>query len=91
MDYAISGGVHSGEDVVKAILSGASVVEVTSAIYKNGNGWIHQALEQLTEWQKKHHYQNIDEFKGRMNAAAIDNPDFWLRTQFLKYFASNED
>ena len=91
MDYAISGGVHSGEDVVKAILSGAAVVEVTSAIYKNGNGWIQQALEVLTEWQKKQHYQNICEFKGKMNAAAIDNPDFWLRTQFLKYFASNED
>ena len=91
MDYAISGGVHSGEDVVKAILSGAAAVEVTSAIYKNGNGWIQQALEVLTEWQKKQHYQNICEFKGKMNAAAIDNPDFWLRTQFLKYFASNED
>lgn len=91
MDYAISGGVHSGEDVVKAILSGAAVVEVTSAIYKNGNGWIQQALEVLTEWQKKQHYQNICEFKGKMSTASIDNPDFWLRTQFLKYFASNED
>ena len=33
-DYAISGGVHDGKAIVKAILAGASAVELCSVIYQ---------------------------------------------------------
>ena len=40
IDYAASGGVANPEAVVKAILAGASAVEVCSAIYQNTNAFI---------------------------------------------------
>ena len=91
IDIAVSGGVHSGADVVKALLAGASAVEVSSAVYKKGNAWFGQALQELAQWQEKHQYENISEYKGKMNVAGTGNPDFWFRTQFLKYFASQEE
>ncbi len=90
MDIAISGGVHDGAGVVKALLAGASAVEVSSAIYKNGNEWFRHTLNELEQWQEKHQYKAIAEYKGKMNASGTENPDFWLRTQFLKYFATRE-
>lgn len=90
MDIAISGGVHDGAGVVKALLAGASAVEASSAIYKNGNEWFRHTLNELEQWQEKHQYKAIAEYKGKMNASGTENPDFWLRTQFLKYFATRE-
>ena len=43
IDYAASGGVANAEAVVKAILAGASAVEVCSAIYQNTNAFIGEA------------------------------------------------
>ncbi len=34
IDVAVSTGVHQGEDVVKAMLAGASAVEIASAVYE---------------------------------------------------------
>lgn len=91
IDIAISGGVHNGKGVIKALLSGASAVEVSSAVYKNGNAWFGKTLDELKQWQTQKQYNAIAEYKGKMNAAGTENPDFWLRTQFLKYFATKEE
>ena len=86
VDIAVSGGVHSGEDVVKAILAGASAVEVCSAIYSNGNEWIGKAKETVADWQSRHGYASVKEYCGKMNAADSKNEEKLERTQFLKYF-----
>lgn len=91
IDYAISGGVHTGAGIIKALLTGASAVEVSSAIYLHGNDWIKQATADVNAWETQHHYHGIHEYKGKMNAAQLGgNPDFWARTQFLRYFAGQE-
>lgn len=86
LNIAVSGGVHSGEDVVKSILAGASAVEVCSAIYNNGNEWIGKALETVSDWQKRHGYASVAEYCGKMNASDSKNEEKLERTQFLKYF-----
>lgn len=90
IDYAISGGVHDGKAVVKAILAGASAVEVCSAIYQKGNGIIEDMTRELSEWMKKQGYDTIDEFKNEMNALSIGESNPFERTQFMKYFSSKE-
>jgi dihydroorotate dehydrogenase (fumarate) len=87
LPVAVSGGVESYKGIVKSILSGASAVEVASAIMKNGAGWITQANEALATWQKEKGYGTINEYKGKMNAADPENADRLMRTQFLKYFS----
>ncbi|MGL4851860.1 MAG: dihydroorotate dehydrogenase-like protein [Phocaeicola sp.] len=85
MDYALSGGVHTGEDVIKSILVGASAVEVCSAIYKNGHGWIKEALARIEDWQHRHGYASIDAYRGLMNASNEESAEQLLRNQFMKY------
>ena len=86
ISYAISGGVHSGEAVVKALLAGASAVEVCSAIYMAGDAWISSALETVEKWQERHGFDSVAGYRGRMNAADAAHVDRLERMQFLKYF-----
>ncbi|MBR4995881.1 MAG: dihydroorotate dehydrogenase-like protein [Alistipes sp.] len=86
LPIALSGGVQSGRDVVKAILAGASAVEVCSAIYREGNGWICSALDAIGQWCSRHGFFSIGEFRARMSASDADNADSLERMQFMRYF-----
>ena len=90
IDYAASGGVSTPEAVVKAILAGASAVEVCSAIYQNGNSFITQANRFLHEWMERKGFETIGQFKGHLNASTVKGINMFERTQFLKYFSSKE-
>ena len=59
MSYALSGGVHSGTGLVKAILAGASAVEVCSVIYQNGEKVIEPMKKELADWMEKNGYENL--------------------------------
>ena len=90
IDYAASGGVSSPENVVKAILAGASAVEVCSAIYKNTDFFIGESNRFLRNWMKKKGFEHLSAFKGKLNAQNIHGINTFERTQFLKYFSSKE-
>lgn len=50
IDYAVSGGIHSAEGVVKAILAGASAVEICSVLYKESPAVIEQYNQFIAKW-----------------------------------------
>lgn len=86
IDYAASGGVSTPEAVVKAILAGASAVEVCSAVYLKTNAFIGEATAFLASWMERKGFSSISQFKGKLNAADIQGINMFERTQFLKYF-----
>lgn len=88
IDYAASGGVATPEAIVKAILAGASAVEVCSAIYQNTNMFIEEMNRYLSAWMTRKGYERISQFKGKLNAKDLEGINMWERTQFLKYFSN---
>ena len=62
LDYAASGGIHSPEGVVKAILAGASAVEICSVLYQNSYGTIGEILHFLNDWMERKGMKNIKQF-----------------------------
>lgn len=90
IDYAASGGVAEPESVVKAILAGASAVEVCSAIYQNTNTFIGEATRFLNTWMDRKGFETIAQFKGKLNAKDVQGINTFERTQFLKYFGKKE-
>ena len=90
IDYAASGGVANAESVVKAILAGASAVEVCSAVYLNTNAFIGEANRFLSAWMERKGFENIAQFKGKLNIKDIKGVNTFERTQFLKYFGKKE-
>ena len=91
IDYAASGGVSSPEAVVKAILAGATAVEVCSAVYQNTNAFIGESTRFLSAWMERKGFESIAQFKGKLNIKDVQGINTFERTQFLKYFCKKEN
>ncbi|MBL7112316.1 MAG: dihydroorotate dehydrogenase-like protein [Bacteroidales bacterium] len=85
-DLAASTGVHDGQDLIKQLLAGANAVQVVSAIYKFGPGYITKMLDELNAWMDKHGFKSLDQFVGKMSQSASLNPASFERVQFMRYF-----
>lgn len=90
IDYAISGGIHSAEGVVKSILAGASAVEICSVLYKESSAVINEYNKFVADWMARKGMESIAQFKGKLNVGDVKGVNTFERTQFLKYFASHE-
>ena len=63
-DLAITGGVHTAEDVVKSIMAGAHAVMMTSALLKNGIAYLGEVSRNLIEWMEVHQYESVSANAG---------------------------
>lgn len=86
IDYAASGGVSNPEAIIKAILAGASAVEICSAVYQNTNLFIGESIHFLATWMNRKGFEDISQFKGKLNIKDVQNINTFERAQFLKYF-----
>lgn len=87
-DLACSYGVHSWEDAVKGILSGAGAIQLCSALYEQGMETVGNMLTCIEEWMAQSHYENISDFKGKLNYANVGDASLYERVQFMKYFSN---
>ena len=90
LSYATSGGVTNGSSLVKALLAGASAVEVCSALYRHGAPHVQEMLSFLSEWMVQHNYKKVSDFKGLMNARKTGSASAFARSQFFKQFGKYE-
>ena len=70
---AVTGGVHSGEDAVKAIMCGASAVQIVSALIQRGPDALREIREQVSAWLVENEYESLDQMRGSMNI--LRSPD----------------
>jgi len=87
---AASTGIHSGEDVIKQLLAGATAVQVVSSIYKNGTTQIGKMLNDVEEWMTEKGYNSIEDYRGDISYDKFNEPEAFERIQFMKYFGGYE-
>ena len=90
IDVAASNGIHSGWDVIKQILAGATVAQVSSALYKNGTEHIYRMLGEIYEWMGKNGFETLDEFRGLVRDRDKENMRSMHRLQYMKYIADKQ-
>jgi len=76
---AIAGGVHTGLDVVKATMAGASVTQLVSAILKNGPSYLQTLLDELRAWMSANEWGSLNEMRGNMSYQRIPDPAAYER------------
>jgi dihydroorotate dehydrogenase (fumarate) len=81
---AVSGGVHSVEDIIKAVMCGADVVQVVSCLLKYGPAHIQSLIEGLGRWLEDHEYESIDQMRGSMSLRHCPDPSVFERANYLK-------
>ncbi len=84
-------GIYTYEDVVQMLLSGADVVQMVSAIYKNETSYITQVLAELETWMDEKAYKSISEFKGKLSDHEINATDVYHRAQYLDFLLKPEE
>lgn len=87
IDYALSGGVHTWQDVVKAILAGASAVQLCSTLYNCGLSLVQTMLHNIAEWQEVQNEETLEGYRGKMNASKEEYADELKRIQYLHFKA----
>jgi len=87
-DLALTGGVHSGLDVLKAMMAGACVTTVTSEFLQNGIGRAAEILAEITSWMEEHEYVSIKQMKGSMSQQAVAEPAAFERANYMKVLSS---
>jgi len=85
---AATGGVHTGDDLVKALLAGADAVQVVSVLLKNGPQAITTLLEELQCWMATHEYESVAQFRGAMNHRRCPDPAAFERANYLRILQS---
>ena len=86
IDLSASTGNHTGEAVIKQILSGATTVQMCTALYKKGPEAISNAIEDLHLFMDTQGFNSVADFCGKLNYENIDHPDKFERVQFMKTF-----
>ena len=87
INIAASTGIHDGEAVIKQLLAGADITQITSAVYKHGPEYIVEIINFLNDWMEDHGYNYIDQFRGKLSQETTQNPDVYERMQFMRYFS----
>ena len=87
-DLAASSGIHDSEDVIKQLLSGATVVQVVSTLYTHGIEYIRNILEGARKWMDAKGYKNLRDFRGKLGQKNVADPFLFERAQYVKILTS---
>ena len=87
-DLALTGGVHSASDVLKAMMAGAKVAMLTSALLKRGITYLDTLATELLVWMGEHEYDSIRQMQGSMSRNAVPQPEAFERANYMKVLSS---
>ena len=87
-DLALTGGVHSHTDVVKAMMAGARVAMMTSALLKRGISYLDTLATELLIWMGEHEYDSIKQMQGSMSRNSAPQTGAFERVNYMKVLSS---
>ncbi len=87
-DLAMTGGVHTGQDVLKAMMAGASVTTVASEFMLQSPRRAAAILEEMKTWMVEHEYESIAQMKGSMSQKSVAEPAAFERANYMKVLSS---
>ncbi len=91
VDFALTSGIHTATDVLKAMMSGAKVTMMASELLRNGLERIPAILSELQTWMEVHQYTSIIQMQGSMSQESVAEPAAFERANYMKVLSSLMD
>jgi dihydroorotate dehydrogenase (fumarate) len=85
---AITSGIHDAHALAKALLAGADVGMVASAIYQDGLEQVGRILRGLQDWMKEKEYDSVEQLKGSVSQQNCPDPEAFARGNYMKALTS---
>jgi dihydroorotate dehydrogenase (fumarate) len=79
---AITGGIHTGLDVIKATMAGAHATQMVSALLRHGPGHLRRVRQEVDDWMQEHEWNSLNEMRGNMSLERIPDPVAYERANF---------
>jgi dihydroorotate dehydrogenase (fumarate) len=84
VSLAVSGGVHTAHDALKAVMAGAHGVQMVSAILQRGPEHFATVKQEMIQWLESHEYESLRQAQGSMNLAKSPQPLIYERGNYVK-------
>jgi dihydroorotate dehydrogenase (fumarate) len=81
---AASGGVHTAADAIKAVMAGASAVQVVSALLEKGPEHLSALRAGMEKWMTENEYASIRQMRGNMSLAKCPDPSAFSRANYMR-------
>lgn len=81
---AVTGGIEQPEDGIKAILSGADVVQMVSALLRHGSKHVQVMRRGLEEWMDRHQFISVDDMRGEASLERASDPAAVERANYIR-------
>ena len=88
-DLALTSGVHTSRDLLKAMMAGAQVAMVASELLWDGSTTrVKEILAHTETWMLEHEYQSIKQMQGSMSQKSVKDPAAFERANYMKVLNS---
>jgi dihydroorotate dehydrogenase (fumarate) len=88
LSIAVTGGFHTVEDIIKALLAGTDITHLCSVLLEKGPQHLKQLLDELTDWLIQHEYESIQQLKGSLSQQHAINPADYERANYIEVLDS---
>ena len=85
---AATGGVHGALEVVKAVMAGAHITQMVSALLRRGPDYLCQVREYLERWLEEHEYESLRQMQGSMSLLRCPDPGPYHRANYIRLLQS---
>ncbi|HEY3345963.1 MAG TPA: dihydroorotate dehydrogenase-like protein [Anaerolineaceae bacterium] len=88
IDLALTSGVHTSQDAIKAVMAGSSAVMMASELIHKGPARLGEILAEMTTWLETFEYTSIEQMQGSMSQRAVEDPSAFERGNYMKALSS---
>lgn len=88
---ALTGGLHWPVDALKAVMCGADICQVVSAVLVNGPKYIGKLIEATSQWLEEHEYESLEQARGSMSVERNASHEAYERANYLHLLRSWEN
>jgi dihydroorotate dehydrogenase (fumarate) len=83
-DLSVSGGVHTAVDAIKAVMCGASAVQIVAGVLRSGPARLRAIRAEMQGWMVEHEYASLESMRGCMNILRAPNPNVFSRANYMR-------
>jgi dihydroorotate dehydrogenase (fumarate) len=84
IDLGVTGGVHTSADAIKAVMVGASGVQIVSALLKNGPDHLKKIRQEMVQWMEEHEYTSLWQMRSSMSLSRCPEPQAFERANYMR-------
>ena len=81
---AVSGGVHTARDAIKAVMAGAHAIQVVSVLLHNGPEHLKLLRQGMEEWMKEFDWESLESMRGNMSLKRCPDPGAYERANYAR-------